>query len=138
LRRDDPRLDTLVLTSEDPAFLREVESLLRARRRAARSNGTGTRGTRDVKGRLGAQGTQGGRGGRGGGGPVWRVVRNPDDVMPGSGSPDVVLPGSTGRYNHNGHSVDEVFMSFMSSMLLLMRARYFVLNCQSNFHLMLK
>jgi hypothetical protein len=105
---EDPSLDTIILTSEDPALVANFTRLIERRRDNPALN---------PKGR-----------------PVWRIVRNVVDLMQGSGNPDALFNKNNKFYTGNKASKDDIFMSFYSSFLLQMRARYFLLNCGSNFH----
>jgi hypothetical protein len=89
IRQNDPRVNTIILTSEDRRFV------------DARQNYTDR----------------------------WRFVINPRDVMQGTGDPELMA---------EQHGVDETFVSFMSSLHLQMRGKYFILNCKSNFHKILR
>ncbi len=115
LRMENPRLDTIIVTSEERPYVANFTRLMERRRNPA----------------LNAEGL-----------PVWRLVFNSVDVMQGAGDPGVLFKGyssmSDEHWNGNNHGVDEVFMSFYSTFLLLMRARYFVINCGSNYHTLLR
>jgi hypothetical protein len=92
IRRFDPQVDTIILTSEDRRFVE------------ARANHTGR----------------------------WRFVVNSRDVMQGTGEPAMMEKGKTGL------DMDQIFLSMTSTLHLQMRAKYFILNCGSNFHFMLR
>jgi hypothetical protein len=59
----------------------------------------------------------------------WRFVINPRDVMQGTGDPKLMA---------EQHGMDRTFVSFMSSLHLQMRGKYFISNCKSNFHKILR
>lgn len=90
LRDLDPKLDTIILTSEDPQYLQN-RTLYENR---------------------------------------WRFVLNTYDVSPGVGN-----PGSVFQKNF---TKDEIFLSFMSTLHLQMRGKYLVLNCASNYQMILR
>jgi hypothetical protein len=89
VRLNDPRVNTIILTSEDRRFV-------------------------DARHDYADR---------------WRFVINHHDVMQGTGDP---------RRMVEDHGVDRTFLSFMSSLHLQMRGKYFILNCKSNFHKVLR
>jgi hypothetical protein len=92
IRRLDPKVDTIILTSEDDRYLQDRH-------------------------RFEADGR-------------WRFIVNEGDTAGGT--------GSIGVLEKEKHDMSDVFVSFFSSLHLQMRGRYYILNCRSNFHLILK
>lgn len=95
IRRLDPKVDTIILTSEDDRYLQDRH-------------------------RFEADGR-------------WRFVVNEGDTAGGTGSIGILE-----TQNQQNSTMSDVFVSFFSSLHLQMRGRYHILNCASNFHLMLK
>jgi hypothetical protein len=56
-----------------------------------------------------------------------RFIVNPSDVMPGTGDPWMMREGK-----------DAAFLSLLTALHLQARAQYYVLNCDSNFHQMMR
>jgi hypothetical protein len=57
----------------------------------------------------------------------FRFIVNPSDVMPGTGDPRMMREGK-----------DAAFLSLLTALHLQARAQYYVLNCDSNFHQMMR
>lgn len=60
----------------------------------------------------------------------WRFIVNQGDSVRGTGTLDVM--------EGQAQSLFDVFISFFSSLHLQMRGRYYILNCGSNFHMVLR
>ena len=61
----------------------------------------------------------------------WRFILNVGDVAHATGN--VVLQQQTANV-----TMDSVFLSMLSSLHLILRGKYFLLNCASNFHALIK
>jgi len=92
IRKVDPQVNTIILTSEDERYLEYRH-----------------------------QYTQDGR---------WRFIVNRADVGAGTGSIDVL--------EKTYSSMDEHFVSFFSTIQLQLKGKYFILNCSSNFHQLIR
>ena len=91
IRRFDPQVDTIILTSEDERYLEQRHKY-----------------------------TKDGR---------WRFIINHSDTVKGTGSIDVL---------EKSESMENVFISFISSLHLQLKGKYFILNCSSNFHQLIR
>jgi len=96
IRRFDPQVDTIILTSEDKRYLEQRHKYEEE----------------EKEGR-------------------WRFLVNPFDLAGKTGS-----IGALEKEEHQ--SMEEVFLSLFSTLHLQLNGKYFILNCSSNYHQLIK